>query len=213
MLNFATVMAIKNAKFLCSSEKLSQCPPAVIEDRAVIEVALIGRSNVGKSSLINMLTSQKSLAKVSGTPGKTRLINHFEVDSKWMLVDLPGYGYAKTSKSNRAAFSDLIKSYVLNREELYCLFVLVDIRLEPQRIDVEFMEMLGENGVPFGIVFTKGDKLSASARKRQVEAYKKHLSEQWEDFPLHFVTSAESGLGRDELTETIESWADDFLAK
>lgn len=205
-------MAIKHAKFLCSSEKLSQCPAATIEGRPVIEVALIGRSNVGKSSLINMLTSNKSLAKVSGTPGKTRLINHFEIDNKWILVDLPGYGYAKTSKSNRAAFSDLIKSYILKRDELYCLFVLIDIRHEPQKIDIEFMEMLAENDVPFGLIFTKSDKLSTTARKRQLEAYKAHLVEQWDEFPLHFVTSAQNGLGRDELTDYIANMADEFVA-
>ncbi|MFI3287650.1 MAG: ribosome biogenesis GTP-binding protein YihA/YsxC [Rikenellaceae bacterium] len=197
-------MAIKYAKFMCSSEKLTQCPPAEIDGTPVVEVAFIGRSNVGKSSLINMLVNQK-LAKVSGTPGKTRLINHFEVNSEWMLVDLPGYGYAKTSKSDRLAFGELINSYVINRHELYCLFVLVDIRLEPQKIDVQFMEMLGENGVPFAIIFTKGDKLSATARKKQVEAYRAKIEEQWEEFPPHFVTSSESGLGKDALVDYIEA--------
>ncbi len=205
-------MTIKNAKFLCSSEKLVQCPPAQIEGKEVVEVAFIGRSNVGKSSLINMLVGQK-LAKVSGTPGKTRLINHFEVNGEWMLVDLPGYGYAKTSKSDRLAFGELINSYVLNREELYCLFVLVDIRLEPQKIDVTFMEMLAENGVPFAIIFTKGDKLSATARKRQIAAYEAKLLEEWEEFPLHFVTSSESGLGKDTLVEYIEGMVEDFNAE
>ncbi len=203
-------MAIKNAKFLCSSEKLSQCPPAEVEGREVIEVAFIGRSNVGKSSLINMLTSQKYLAKVSSTPGKTQLINHFEINGDWFLVDLPGYGYAKTSKSRRAAFGELINDYVLNRKELYCLFVLVDIRHTPQKIDLEFMELLGENGVPFAIIFTKGDKLSASARKRSIEVYQKQLLEQWEEFPTYFITSSESGLGRDELVEYIESLSVEF---
>lgn len=204
-------MAINQAKFLCSSEKLSQCPPSEIEGQKVIEVAFIGRSNVGKSSLINMLTSQKGLAKVSSTPGKTQLINHFSVDNKWMLVDLPGYGYAKTSKSRRAAFSELIRSYVLNREELYALFVLVDIRHDAQRIDVEFMEMLAENEVPFAVIFTKADKLSATACKRQVEKYKKVLLEEWEEFPLHFVTSSETAKGRDELTYYIEGMANEYL--
>lgn len=204
-------MAINQAKFICSSEKLSQCPAAQLDGRDVIEVAFIGRSNVGKSSLINMLTSQKGLAKVSATPGKTRLINHFAIDDKWVLVDLPGYGYAKTSKSNRLAFSDLIKSYVLQREELYSLFVLVDIRHEPQRIDIEFMEMLAENAVPFAIIFTKGDKLSTGARKRQIENYKKAFEEDWEEFPQHFVTSSETGLGRDELVAYVEGMANEFL--
>ncbi len=212
-INFVTNMAIKNAKFMCSSEKLEQCPPAEIEAKAVIEVAFIGRSNVGKSSLINMLCGQRSLAKVSGTPGKTRLINHFEVDRKWILVDLPGYGYAKTSKSLREAFGKLIHSYVLSREELYMLFVLVDIRLEPQRIDLEFMELLGENGVPFGIVFTKGDKLSAAARTRTVETYKKKLLENWEEFPPYFITSASDGLGKEELVEYIEELVVNFDAQ
>lgn len=196
-------MTINQAKFLCSSEKLSQCPPAEIDGRQVVEVAFIGRSNVGKSSLINSLTGHNSLAKVSSTPGKTRLINHFSIDDQWFLVDLPGYGYAKASKSVREAFSDLIRAYVLQRDELHCLFVLIDIRLEPQKIDLEFFEMLGHNGVPFAIVFTKGDKLSASARGRALEAYKKVMSEQWEEFPTYFVTSAETGLGGQELLDYI----------
>ncbi len=202
-------MAIKNAKFMCSSEKLHQCPPAQIEGVDVVEVAFIGRSNVGKSSLINMLTNQK-IAKVSGTPGKTRLINHFEVNGEWMLVDLPGYGYARSSKSDRIAFGELINSYVLHREELYCLFVLLDIRHSPQKIDVEFMELLAENGVPFCVIFTKGDKLSATARRRGVEEYQKALSEEWEEFPQYFITSSESGLGKDELVEFIEGMVSDF---
>ncbi len=202
-------MAIKSAKFLCSSQFLSQCPPAQIDGTRAIEVAFIGRSNVGKSSLINMLTAQKGLAKVSSTPGKTRLINHFVIDEKWMLVDLPGYGYAKTSKKDREAFGELIKSYVLHREELYCLFVLVDVRLEPQKIDVQFMELLGENGVPFAIVFTKSDKLSKSQQQRSIETYKKHLSEQWDEFPPYFLTSAASGAGAEELTDYIEGMVQD----
>ncbi len=205
-------MAIKSAKFLCSSQFLHQCPPSVIDGAAAVEVAFIGRSNVGKSSLINMLTSQKGLAKVSSTPGKTRLINHFEIDGKWLLVDLPGYGYAKTSKKDRDAFGELIKDYVLNRAELYCLFVLVDVRLEPQKIDLQFMELLGENGVPFAIVFTKSDKLSKSQQLRSIELYKKRLSEQWDEFPLHFLTSAASGSGAEELTGYIEGLVDEFDA-
>lgn len=198
-------MEIKKAHFLCSSEKLSQCPPATIEGRNVRELAFIGRSNVGKSSLINCLTGHSSLAKVSGTPGKTKLINHFVVDDSWLLVDLPGYGYAKASKSMREAFSALITSYIQSREELYCLFVLIDIRLEPQKIDREFIEMLAENGVPFVLVFTKADKLSASARVRAVEKYKKALEEEWEEFPQYFITSAQTAVGREDLMEYIQT--------
>ncbi|MFI3299130.1 MAG: ribosome biogenesis GTP-binding protein YihA/YsxC [Rikenellaceae bacterium] len=203
-------MTVSNAKFLCSSAELGQCPPAEIEGNPIVEVAFIGRSNVGKSSLINMLSHQKGLAKVSSTPGKTKLINHFVMDNEWMLVDLPGYGYAKTSKKERKAFGELITAYVKGREELYCLFVLVDARLEPQRIDVEFMEMLGEEGVPFAIVFTKCDKLSKAQQSRAVEIYKKHLLKQWEEFPTYFLTSGETGLGEAELVGFIESMVSDF---
>ena len=192
------------ARFMCSSEKVSQCPAAEFE------VAFIGRSNVGKSSLINMLCGNKNLAKVSGTPGKTRLINHFSVDERWTLVDLPGYGYAKTGKAMREAFSTLIRSYILTREALYCLFVLVDIRHEVQKIDREFMEFLATNGVPFAVVFTKGDKLSASARVRSIEAYKKAMADEWEEFPTYFITSGETGLGRDELLDYIEQLYDQY---
>lgn len=198
-------MDINKAHFLCSSEKLSQCPPSQIEGRSVVELAFIGRSNVGKSSLINSITGHGALAKVSGTPGKTKLINHFVIDDAWLLVDLPGYGYAKASKKMREEFSNLITSYVCNREELYCLFVLIDIRLEAQKIDRQFMEMLAENGVPFVLVFTKADKLSAAQRERAVSAYKKALEEDWDEFPQYFVTSAENGLGRPELLTFIES--------
>lgn len=176
----------------------------------MVEVGFIGRSNVGKSSLINMLAGQRGLAKVSGTPGKTRLLNHFVVDDSWFLVDLPGYGYAKTSKSRRAEFGRLIQNYVTQRAELYCLFVLVDIRHSPQAIDVDFMAMLGAEGVPFAIVFTKGDKLSKTQRERHIAAYNEVLSQWWEELPQHFVTSSESGLGRDELVGYIESLVADF---
>ncbi|MEG0033416.1 MAG: ribosome biogenesis GTP-binding protein YihA/YsxC, partial [Mucinivorans sp.] len=194
---------INKARFLCSSEKLSQCPPAVLDGKMVAELAFIGRSNVGKSSLINCLTANSSLAKVSGTPGKTKLINHFVVDEGWLLVDLPGYGYAKASKTMREAFSALITAYITKREELYCLFVLIDIRLEPQKIDREFMEMLASNGVPFVLVFTKADKLSAAQRARAIQAYKKALEDDWEDFPEYFITSAANSLGREELLQYI----------
>lgn len=196
---------INNAKFVASSEKLAQCPAAVIDGVNVVEVAFIGRSNVGKSSLINAITGNGSLAKVSSTPGKTRLINHFIIDNSWFLVDLPGYGYAKASKSTREAFSSLIKSYILGREELYCLFVLIDIRHSPQKIDLEFLEFLGGNGVPFALIFTKGDKLSASARERNLDAFKKALRENWEELPPVFVTSSQSGLGCEELVDYIIS--------
>ncbi|MEG0467307.1 MAG: ribosome biogenesis GTP-binding protein YihA/YsxC [Mucinivorans sp.] len=201
---------INKARFLCSSEKLSQCPPAVLDGKMVAELAFIGRSNVGKSSLINCLTANSSLAKVSGTPGKTKLINHFVVDEGWLLVDLPGYGYAKASKTMREAFSALITAYITKREELYCLFVLIDIRLEPQKIDREFMEMLASNGVPFVLVFTKADKLSAAQRARAIQAYKKALEDDWEDFPEYFITSAANSLGREELLQYIFNLVDTF---
>ncbi|MDE6711855.1 MAG: ribosome biogenesis GTP-binding protein YihA/YsxC [Alistipes sp.] len=187
-------MQIAKAEFRCSSERISQVPKDGLRD-----IAFIGRSNVGKSSLINMLTGRVGLAKVSGTPGKTRLINHFRIDDAWYLVDLPGYGYARTSKSQRGEFSKLITDYVLRCEKLHFLFVLVDIRLEPQKIDLRFIGMLGEQGVPFGIVFTKADKLSQTQAHRSVERYKAALAEQWEEFPPMFVSSSAKGAGRDEI--------------
>ena len=187
-------MQIAKAEFRCSSERISQVPKDGLRD-----IAFIGRSNVGKSSLINMLTGRAGLAKVSGTPGKTRLINHFRIDDAWYLVDLPGYGYARTSKSQRGEFSKLIIDYVLRCEKLHFLFVLVDIRLEPQKIDLRFIGMLGEQGVPFGIVFTKADKLSQTQARRSVERYKAALAEQWEEFPPMFVSSSAKGAGRDEI--------------
>lgn len=197
-------MAIKSAKFLCSSPKLSLCPPAIIDGWDVVEVAFIGRSNVGKSSLINALTHNTADAKVSGKPGKTQMINHYQVDNNLMLVDLPGYGYAKTSKENRIKFSKLIDSYVLQRIELYCLFVLVDIRLLPQKSDLAFMKMLAENGVPFAIIYTKADKLSPQARQNAIDGYKLMLEVEWEEFPTYFVTSANTGLGCEEVVAYIE---------
>lgn len=191
-------MQIRKAAFKCSSERITQVPKDALPD-----IAFIGRSNVGKSSLINMLTGRPGLAKVSGTPGKTRLINHFTVDDAWYLVDLPGYGYARTSKTVRGEFSRLITDYVLRCEKMHYLFVLVDIRLEPQRIDLKFIEMLGEHGVPFGIVFTKADKLSKVQRQKSVERYQATLSEQWEELPPMVVTSSERGAGRDELLTLI----------
>ena len=187
------------AEFKCSSERISQVPKDDLKD-----IAFIGRSNVGKSSLINMLTGRQGLAKVSGTPGKTRLINHFRINDAWYLVDLPGYGYARTSKSVRGEFSRLITDYVLRCEKLHYLFVLVDIRLEPQKIDLRFIEMLGENGVPFGIIFTKADKLSKTQREKSIERFRATLAEQWEELPPMIVSSSERGLGREEILATIE---------
>lgn len=192
-------MQITKAEFKCSSEKISQVPKDDLRD-----IAFIGRSNVGKSSLINMLTGRKGLAKVSATPGKTRLINHFRINDTWYLVDLPGYGYARVSKSKRGEFSKIILDYVLKCEKMHFLFVLVDSRLEPQDIDLRFIEMLGQNGVPFGIIFTKTDKLSSAQRKKSMERYQQRLAEQWEELPPMLYSSSEKGVGRDEILNFIE---------
>lgn len=168
------------------------------------EYAFIGRSNVGKSSLINMLTNNKKLAKTSATPGKTLLINHFIINNEWYLVDLPGYGFAKRSKKEVAKLEQMISGYILQREQLVNVFLLVDIRLEPQKIDLEFIQWLGDSSVPFAIVFTKADKLSATKASQQVEAYKKVLLETWEELPPIFITSAEKRQGRDEVLDYIE---------
>ena len=168
------------------------------------DIAFIGRSNVGKSSLVNMLTGVKNLAKVSGTPGKTKLINHFLINDSWYLVDLPGYGYAKVSKTARGEFSKIITDYVLKCEKMHFLFVLVDSRLEPQKIDISFLELLGENGIPFGIIFTKTDKLSQAQLNRNVKAYKARLLEQWEELPPMLFSSSEKGSGREEILAFIE---------
>ena len=193
-------MAINiKAKFKCSSEKISQVPKDSLKD-----IAFIGRSNVGKSSLVNMITGVNSLAKVSGTPGKTKLINHFLINDSWYLVDLPGYGYARVSKSTRGEFSKLIMDYVLKCEKMHYLFVLVDSRLEPQKIDLRFIELLGENGIPFGIIFTKADKLSQAQLNRNVKNFKLTLSEQWEELPPMFISSSEKGTGREEIIGFIE---------
>lgn len=185
--------------FIKSSETLEQCPA-----HSLPEYAFIGRSNVGKSSLINMLTGNAKLSKVSSKPGKTKLINHFLVDSAWYLVDLPGYGFAKQSKSERERFAKMIHRYVTQREALTLLLVLVDIRLEPQKIDLEFIEMLGENGVPFAIVFTKADKISRSEQLANVDRYKRTLLETWEELPEIFVTSAEKHMGGEEVVAYIQ---------
>ena len=187
-------MQINKAQFVCSSERLSQLPKDSLP-----EFAFIGRSNVGKSSLVNMLTGRSGLAKVSGTPGKTRLINHFRINDSWYLVDLPGYGYARTSKTQRDEFAKIITDYVLRCERMHFLFVLVDIRLEPQKIDLQFIEMLGMNGIPFAVIFTKADKLSKTQREKSVERYRAALAEQWEELPRMFVSSSQHGTGREEI--------------
>lgn len=192
-------MEIKRALFKCSSQKVSQVPRDALPD-----IAFIGRSNVGKSSLINMLTGHGSLAKVSGTPGKTRLINHFLVDERWYLVDLPGYGYARVSKSERSEFSKLIIDYIFTCERLHFLFVLVDSRLEPQAIDLRFIRLLGEHGIPFGIVFTKTDKLSRNQLESSVTRYKKQLLTEWEELPPLFYASSAKRTGRAEILSFIE---------
>ena len=190
---------IKKAQFKCSSERISQVPKDSLKD-----IAFIGRSNVGKSSLINMLTRHKGLAKVSSTPGKTKLINHFLINNDWYLVDLPGYGYARTSKKERGAFAKIILDYVFKCEKMHFLFVLVESRLEPQKIDLEFIEMLGQGGVPFALIFTKCDKQSATQTQRAVTAYKKRLAEQWEEMPPMLLSSSENGQGRDEIVAFVE---------
>ena len=192
-------MEILKAEFVVSNSDVGKCPAP---DRH--EYAFIGRSNVGKSSLINMLTNRSSLAKTAAKPGKTQLINHFLIDDNWYMVDLPGYGYARTSKSLRGQFEKLIRDYILKRENLICLFVLIDCRLEPQQIDLEFMEWLGENGVPFVMVFTKGDKLSVAQRRKNLEHYQEVMLETWETTPIAFMTSSEKKLGREELLDYID---------
>ncbi|MBO7188689.1 MAG: YihA family ribosome biogenesis GTP-binding protein [Tidjanibacter sp.] len=191
-------MNITSAEFKFSSGKISQIP-----DHGKREFAFIGRSNVGKSSLVNMLTG-RNLAKVSSTPGKTQHINHFLVNDSWWLVDLPGYGYARTSRNARESFAKIITDYVTAAPAMHYLFVLVDSRHEAMKIDLEFMQMLGREGVPFGIVFTKSDKLSARQLRLNVEAYKKRLSEWWEELPNIFITSSEHRKGRDEILDFIE---------
>lgn len=191
-------MKITSATFTVSSAKVEQCPEVTQP-----EYAFIGRSNVGKSSLINMLTGRKGLAMTSSTPGKTMLINHFHINGEWYLVDLPGYGYAKRSKQATEALGQLIRRYVLERNALTCLFVLIDSRLKPQKNDLEFIRFLGENGVPFTIVFTKADKISGSASAGNVKAFLDTLSEEWEELPPHFVTASPTGRGRDELLDYV----------
>ncbi|MEX1191536.1 MAG: ribosome biogenesis GTP-binding protein YihA/YsxC [Brumimicrobium sp.] len=193
-------MVIKSAEFVISNTEVSKCP-----DPLKPEYAFIGRSNVGKSSLINMLTNKKKLAKTSGRPGKTQLINHFEINESWYLVDLPGYGYAKTSKMNRFKWTKFIEEYLRTRENLMNTFVLIDSRIEPQKNDQEFMNWLGYNQIPFSMVFTKTDKLSSSALQKNLAKYKKEMLKTWEELPPVFITSSDSGLGKENLLNYIES--------
>lgn len=193
-------MEILSADFIISNTAVEKCPSGHLP-----EYAFIGRSNVGKSSLINMLTKRAKLAMTSSTPGKTMLINHFLINNEWYLVDLPGYGYAKRDKVSQAKLRRIIEDYVLEREQLTSLFVLIDCRLEPQKIDLEFIEWLGENGVPFAIIFTKADKLSARQLDENVKHYLSELGKTWEELPPYFVSSAEKKTGRKELLDYIES--------
>ena len=193
-------MEIKSAEFTISSSRADMCPKSDIP-----EYAFIGRSNVGKSSLINMLTKRPKLAMTSSTPGKTLLINHFLINKEWYLVDLPGYGFALRGKKMMEKIKNLIEYYVLEREQLSCLFVLIDSRHEPQKIDLEFIEWLGENGVPFAIIFTKADKQTIGKTKQNVNNYLNKLKEQWEELPPHFISSSENGTGRQEILDYIDS--------
>ena len=193
-------MIIKSADFFISSGRADQCP----QDSKLPEYAFIGRSNVGKSSLINMLTGRKALAKTSSTPGKTMLINHFIINNERYLVDLPGYGFARRGKKEMEKFRNLIEYYILERQQLTCLFVLIDSRLSPQKIDLEFIQWLGEEGIPFCIVFTKADKNKTGELKKNVQGFLKKLQEEWEELPAHFVTSSEKGTGRMELLDYID---------
>lgn len=192
-------MTIKSAEYTISSARVEQCPAGNWP-----EFAFIGRSNVGKSSLINMLTGRAGLAKTSATPGKTVLINHFLINSQWYLVDLPGYGYARRGMKQRDELQRMISGYILRREQMMNLFLLIDIRHEPQRIDLEFIEWLGENGIPFSIVFTKADKLSKGKAAGNVKRYLDELSKQWEELPPYFVSSSETRQGREEVLGYIE---------
>ena len=192
-------MEIKTAEFVISNTDVKKCPEGQLP-----EYAFIGRSNVGKSSLINMLTNRNKLAMTSSTPGKTQLINHYIVNNNWYLVDLPGYGYAKMGKSGKEKLKTIIEDYILLRENLTAVFVLIDCRLRPQQIDLEFMEWLGESEIPFSIVFTKSDKLSAKQLKENTDAYKNRLLEDWEELPPVFITSSDKREGRDELLDYIE---------
>ena len=200
-------MKIKSADFVISNTDVAKCP-----NEPLPEYAFIGRSNVGKSSLINMLTERKSLAKISGRPGKTQLINHFKINGNWFLVDLPGYGYARVSKRDKKTFQKYITDYFLKRKQLVCAFVLVDVRHEPQKIDMEFMEFLGENMIPFSIIFTKADKLKPKVIEKNVDSYIQELLEGvWEEAPNYFITSSSKNMGRDEVLYYIDDINQNFF--
>lgn len=193
-------MKINTAEFVISNSEVSKCPKELLP-----EYAFIGRSNVGKSSLINMLTGNKNLAKTSAKPGKTQLINHFKINSNWFLVDLPGYGYAKVSKKTKATFQQFITDYFEKRQQLVCGFVLIDIRHDAQKIDLEFMRYLGESEIPFSIIFTKADKIGRSKIQQHVANYKKQMiADGWEDFPEYFITSSLDEIGKDEILNYID---------
>lgn len=198
-------MKIKSAEFVVSNSEVAKCP-----DSKLPEYAFIGRSNVGKSSLINMLTERKNLAKTSGRPGKTQLINHFLINNSWHLVDLPGYGYARVSKTAKKTFQKFITAYFEKREQMICAFVLIDSRHKPQPIDLEFMEWLGEHQVPFCIIFTKADKMKPKALERNINDYQAEMLQTWTEMPQYFITSSSSGLGRDEVLDYIDSINEQF---
>ncbi len=200
-------MKIKSADFVISNSDVAKCP-----NEPIPEYAFIGRSNVGKSSLINMLTERKSLAKISGRPGKTQLINHFKINGNWFLVDLPGYGYARVSKRDKKTFQKYITDYFIKRKQLLSAFVLVDVRHEPQKIDMEFMEFLGENMIPFSIIFTKADKLKPKVIEKNVDSYIKQLLDGvWEEAPNYFITSSSKNIGRDEVLYYIDDINQNFF--
>ncbi len=198
-------MIIREARFIASQTTYTKCPDPVFP-----EYAFIGRSNVGKSSLINMLTGRKGLAKTSGTPGKTQLINHFMINEAWYLVDLPGYGFARVSKTAKATWDKMIRDYLIKRSNLMTVSILVDIRHEPQKLDLAFIQWVGENNIPLAIAFTKADKLSKQQVVKSVEVYKKELSKEWDELPLLFITSADKRSGRDEILEFLELTNKDF---
>ena len=202
------MMEIKKAEFLKSSPSIKECPPPTVP-----EFAFIGRSNVGKSSLINMLAGKKGMAKVSSTPGKTRYINHFHIDESWYLVDLPGYGYARISKSDREVFNKFTTDYIIKRDNLQCLFVLIDGRLEPQRIDLEFVNRVGSNGIPLALIFTKADKISQSVLHSNQNKFFKELLETWESLPPYFSSSTVKLSGRDDILEFIHGIVKSFALK
>ena len=201
-------MEITSAEFVISNTDVKKCPAGIFP-----EYAFIGRSNVGKSSLINMLTSRKGLAMTSSTPGKTMLTNHFLINKNWYLVDLPGYGYARRGQKGKDQIRTIIEDYILEREQMTNLFVLIDSRLEPQKIDLEFMEWLGENGIPFSIIFTKADKLKGGRLKMNINAYLRELGKQWEELPPHFVSSSEDRTGRVDILNYIENINKDLNVK